>query len=93
MPRWLEREHIDRSTLTTYLERDFELDDPAHRYQHRGCPLDECGVVRVEQPVELLASPQHSHEQASVEGREQPFEKSDGEPVCLGSFDPCDGRS
>ena len=85
----LKGEDVGRSTFAVDLERDLELHDPACRGQHRSRRLDHRRVVCVEQPVELLATPEHANEHSSVEGCEQSFEKPDGESICLCSLDSC----
>jgi hypothetical protein len=50
-------------------------------------------VVRIEQPVEVLAAPQHADQHPRIEGREQPFKKSDREPIRFGTFYSRDRRS
>jgi hypothetical protein len=62
-------EHIDRSTLAADRERDLDENVPVEIGEERGNPLDQASMRRVEQPIEVLATPAQARVQACLERR------------------------
>ena len=81
---------VDGPSLTTDLERRFGDRGPAVEGQKREHPLDDQGVVVVEQAIKLLAAPLNSHVEARAERLEDALERPDRRPMRRAALDPRD---
>jgi len=81
--RLVEREEVDRPTLTVFGVGNLRDHLPPEVAQQPRRLLAEARVRPVEEPVNLAAPPAHEQDELCIEYRNQPPEPADGDP-----FDP-----